>query len=90
MEVINLRCFDQDIDKVLKKVIGPILNSEEVKKTMDITVYKHAEIAMELVISIAEKFKSENETKSDFGFRMADVLKSFGIVNHVIWNRIEI
>lgn len=90
MEVINIRCFDQDIDKVLQKVIGPILKSEDVKRTMDITVYKHAEIAMELVISIADKLQSENETKSDFGFRMANILKSFGIVNHVIWNKIKI
>jgi hypothetical protein len=92
VEVINLRCFNDDIDPVIKQYIAPVLLQEEVCQIYDIIVYKHYKMDMELVISInyKQREKDSQNQKSSLGYQLTRSLKPFGIINHSIWEELDV
>ncbi len=90
MEVINLRCFDNDIDPLIQRYISPVLQQSEVKQSYDVTVYKHYKMDMELVISIHRKQRGKSDQKSGLGYQLVRNLKPFGIINHAIWEELDV
>ncbi len=90
LEILNIRCFDQDIDHVLSHYIAPILRQKEVVQNWDIKIFKHYRIAMDIVISIINRNKDSKSLKSDLGIQLVENLKAFGIVNinHSVWEEI--
>lgn len=89
LEVINIRCFDRDIDSVLKRFIAPLLCQQEVTKDWEIKVYRHYRLDMEISISIVNKHGKQTSQKSDFGIQLVENLKPFGIVYHSAWEELS-
>ncbi|MCG8339028.1 MAG: hypothetical protein MJE63_31345 [Proteobacteria bacterium] len=88
LEVINIRCFDQDINKILSRYVKPLLSQSEVLKDWDIKVFRHYRLGMELSILLISKIRNFKVQKSDFGIQLADNLKPYGIVNHSAWEEL--
>ncbi len=90
LELINLRCYDQEIADVISQYIVPVLKQSDVIKNWDIKIYQHYRIKMEIFIHIINKIGDTKPGKSDFGLKLADNLKSFGAINHSIWNQLPL
>ncbi|MBU2513313.1 hypothetical protein KJ966_18385 [bacterium] len=89
METISLRCFDPDIDGLFRRHIAPILKLKEVKQSFEVNVYQNSRLEMDIVLAIRSNNGAASYRKSNFALRLADNLKSFGIINHVVWHEIN-
>ncbi len=88
LEVVNIRCFDQDIDKILSRYVKPLLSQSDVLKNWDIKVFRHYRLGMELSIAIVSKCSRIKIQKSDFAIHLAENLKPYGVVNHSAWEEL--
>ncbi len=89
LEIISLRCFNPDIEDMVKRYIAPMMNLEEVKQSFEVKVYRHSKLEMDIVLNIKRKDNLTNNRKSIIGLRLADNLKPFGIINHSIWEEMS-
>ncbi len=89
LEIISLRCFNPDIEELVNRYIAPMMNLEEVKQAFEVKVYRHSKLEMDIVLKIKRKDNLTSNRKSIIGLRLADNLKSFGIINHSIWKEMR-
>ena len=82
LEIIQLRLAGIVPANLLNDIRRSVLTGTE---TDTVGIYFHATIPTDLIIHIQTETKTRDTHTSDFGLRLAAVLREYGMVQHTVW-----
>lgn len=85
LEIIELRT-GYNRGKDLQALLGQLIN--EVKQDPEqpkIKIYMHSSMGNDYSIQLSHKHSKPDETGSELGARIVDLLKGYGLINYNIW-----
>ncbi|MBT4088135.1 MAG: hypothetical protein HOE30_06555 [Deltaproteobacteria bacterium] len=89
IEHINFRCLDHEIEQIISAYITPLINEAEVQQNWDVKIFQHYHVPSDLLMTITSKIEMPDLAKSEFGIQIAENLKFFGAVSHLVWNQLS-
>lgn len=86
LEIIHLRSSGESVDfinKCIAESLNPADSAEEV-----VTIYQRKNLKTDISVHILHHTKQVPQLPSNLGIRLAFELKSYGLVEHTVWEEI--
>jgi hypothetical protein len=85
LEIIELRTASgkrASFDLYLKNVVEDL---EREPGSLNLSVFSHTTLDCDYMLQLHHQSQQVELHGSDFGLRLVDALKDFGLVNHTVW-----
>lgn len=86
VEIISIRLSQRKNVPMVRKIYRSIMTSiTGAEATMDAVLYTNARVETDWSIHIFWEYHKVPAEKTTLGLRLAETLRSFGLVNHSVW-----
>lgn len=86
LEIIHLRSSGEPLDSLGRRIRESI--AEETAET--VTLYRRQGLDTDLAVHIRHRTATEGQLPSDLGLRLASSLRTYGLVEHTVWEELTI
>lgn len=84
-EIVLVRVMGSDRDSIIGKVAETVSEAGGAQNDMSIELYCSMSLPTDFSVHLDYFAPDKNRSPSDIGRRLAEALKSFGLISHSVW-----